>query len=297
MARQAIPRPAQASKQAMSYKSRERLLLGVRYGILTLWLLVCFVPVLVLVMASLKDTALFQSIPELFSLSGFTFNNYVQSFRQGNYLFFLRNSLIISFSALFVVLLVCTPMAYGITKLDSVRVRSTLVFMVLSTRFLPYVVLALPLYLLFLRLGLSGTLIGVILAHLAMQMPFVVWLMLGFFSGIPREVEEAAVIDGCSPFQVFWKICLPMVLPGLNAAAILAFIISYNEFLFAFFLAGYDAQPLTVGIARFVGGVDVGAQYGVIAAYGSLIVVPIVIFALIVNRYIVSGLTQGAVKG
>jgi multiple sugar transport system permease protein len=271
--------------------------LALRYLFLVFWLLVCVMPVLVLVMASLKDTALFQSIPEVLSLTGFTMENYERSFRQGNYLHFLRNSMIISFSALTVVLMVCTPMAYGITKLVSARSRGLLVFLVLSTRFLPYVVLALPLYLFFARIGLTGTLVGVILAHLAMQMPFIVWLMLGFFAGIPGEVEEAAVIDGCSPFGVFWRIALPMALPGLNAAAILAFIISYNEFLFAFFLAGYDAQPLTVGITRFVGGADVGAQYGVIAAYGSLIILPIILFALLVNRYIVSGLTQGAVKG
>jgi len=271
--------------------------LAVRYAFLVFWLLVSVLPVVVLVMASLKDTALFQSIPEVLSFRGFTLDNYERSFRQGNYLFFLRNSMIISFSALVVVLVTCVPMAYGITKLVSDRSRGTLVFMVLSTRFLPYVVLALPMYLFFARIGLSGTLIGVILAHLAMQMPFIVWLMLGFFAGIPREVEEAAVIDGCTPFQVFWKVCIPMVLPGLNASAILAFIISYNEFLFAFFLAGYDAQPLTVGITRFIGGADVGAQYGVVAAYGSLIILPIIVFALIVNRYIVSGLTQGAVKG
>ena len=271
--------------------------MAVRYAFLVFWLLVSVLPVVVLVMASLKDTALFQSIPEVLSFRGFTLDNYERSFRQGNYLFFLRNSMIISFSALIVVLVTCVPMAYGITKLVSDRSRGTLVFMVLSTRFLPYVVLALPMYLFFARIGLSGTLIGVILAHLAMQMPFIVWLMLGFFAGIPREVEEAAVIDGCTPFQVFWKVCIPMVLPGLNASAILAFIISYNEFLFAFFLAGYDAQPLTVGITRFIGGADVGAQYGVVAAYGSLIILPIILFALIVNRYIVSGLTQGAVKG
>ena len=177
------------------------------------------------------------------------------------------------------------------------RQRNAVVFAVLSTRFLPYVVLAMPMFILFRRLGLSGTLSGVILAHLAMQMPMIVWLMLGFFSGIPVEVEEAAVIDGCSPFQTFWRVALPMVLPGLNASAILAFIISYNEFLFAFFLAGRNTQPLTVGITRFVGGVDVGAQYGIVAAYGSMIILPIIIFAIVVNRYIVSGLTQGAVKG
>lgn len=270
---------------------------GVRYAILGIWLLVCILPVVVLVMASLKDTALFQSIPTLFSWEDINFSNYQRSFQQGNFLFFLRNSLIIAFGALAVVMIVCTPMAYGITRLVSQRVRNTIIFLVLSTRFLPYVVLALPMYLFFLQIGLTGTRFGVILAHLAMQMPFVVWLMLGFFSGIPLEVEEAAVLEGCNPWQVFWYVCLPMVLPGLNAAAILAFVISYNEFLFAFFLAGYNAQPLTVGITRFVGGADTGAQYGVMAAYGTLIIIPIILFSLITNRYIVSGLTQGAVKG
>lgn len=271
--------------------------LALRYAFLLLWLAICVMPVVVLMMASLKDTALFQSIPQVLSLQGFTLDNYTRSFQQGNYLHFLRNSLIISFSALFVVLIVCTPMAYGITKLASPKTRNLIVFSVLATRFLPYVVLALPMYLFFARIGLQGTLVGVVLAHLAMQMPFIVWLMLGFFAGIPAEVEEAAVIDGASPFGVFWRICLPMVLPGLNASAILAFIISYNEFLFAFFLAGYEAQPLTVGITRFVGGADAGAQYGVLAAYGTLIILPIIVFALAVNRFIVSGLTQGAVKG
>jgi len=280
-----------------AYKWRGAGGLTLRYAFLLVWLAVCVMPVVVLLMASLKDTALFQSIPQVLSLQGFTLENYTRSFQQGNYLHFLRNSMIISFSALFVVLVVCTPMAYGITKLASPKMRNLIVFSVLATRFLPYVVLALPMYLFFVRIGLQGTLVGVVLAHLAMQMPFIVWLMLGFFAGIPTEVEEAAVIDGASPFGVFWRICLPMVLPGLNASAILAFIISYNEFLFAFFLAGYEAQPLTVGITRFVGGADAGAQYGVLAAYGTLIILPIIVFALIVNRYIVSGLTQGAVKG
>ncbi len=281
----------------MHFKTRKILSLGTRYAILLAWLGICVIPIALLVMASLKETMLFQTVPQLFSLRGLTLENYAQAVQQGNFGFFLRNSLIISFASLFIVLIVCTPMSYGITRLRAVRTKNVLVFAVLSTRFLPYVVLALPMYLFFMQIRLSGTLVGVVLAHLAMQMPFMVWLMLGFFAGVPISVEEAAVIDGCTPFQTFWRICLPMVLPGLNAAAILAFIISYNEFLFAFFLAGYDAQPLTVGITRFVGGTETGAQYGVIAAYGCLIIVPIIIFALVVNRYIVSGLTQGAVKG
>lgn len=264
--------------------------------LLSIWLVICITPILILFMASISDTAIFQTIPDLFSLEGTTLVNYRISINQGNFFFHLRNSLIIAGSALALVLVVCTPMAYGITKLSSRKAKSAVVFGVLSTRFIPYVVIAMPLYLLFRQMGLSGSLPGVIMAHLAMQMPFIVWLMVGFFDGIPGEVEEAAIIDGCTPFQIFFKVSLPMVLPGLNAAAILAFIMSYNEFLFGLFLAGPNTRPLTVGIMRFVGGVEVGAQYGVVAAYGSMIVVPIIIFALIVNRYIVSGMTQGAVK-
>jgi len=280
----------------VDYRTKKKTSMTVKYIVMVFWMLICIVPLLTVFMASLKHTALFQTIPEIFSFSGFTFQNYSTALRQGNFFFFLRNSLIISSVALIVVMVVCTPMAYGINKLASRRLRSFLVFGILSSRFLPYVVLALPMYLFFMRLRLTGSLLGVILAHLAMQLPFTVWLLVGFFADIPTEVEEAAVIDGCSPFQVFSRVCLPMILSGLNAAAILTFIISYNEFLFAFFLAGYDAQPLTVGITRFVGGAEVAAQYGVIAAYGSLIILPIILFALFVNRYIVSGLTQGALK-
>ncbi len=281
----------------LNHRTRKRLSLGARYAVLIFWFIVCILPVTVLVMAALKPTAIFQSIPEIFSLSGFTLENFQRAISAGNFFDHLGNSAIISLSALFVVLVVCTPMAYGITRLRSVRQKNIVVFSVLSTRFLPYVVIALPMFIMFRQIGMSGTLFAVIMAHLAMQMPLIVWLMLGFFSGIPIEVEESAVIDGCTPFQTFWRVALPMVLPGLNASAILALIISYNEFLFAFFLAGRDTRPLTVGIQRFVGGVDVGAQYGVVAAYGAMIIVPIILFALLVNRYIVSGLTQGAVKG
>ena len=280
----------------MYYRLRKHGSRALRYSFLMLWLLISVVPVLTLVMASFKSTALFQTIPDIYSFQGFTLQNYQRAIQQGNFFHFLRNSLVIAFSALVVVLVVCTPMAYGISRISSRRIKNLLIFSVLSTRFLPYVVLALPMYLFFRQIGLTGTLWGIVLAHLAMQLPFIVWLMLGFFASIPTAIEEAAIIDGCSPFQVFWYIALPVVMPGLNAGAILAFIISYNEFLFAFFLGGYDAQPLTVGISRFVGGAEVGAQYGVIAAYGSLIIVPIILFAIVVNRYIVSGITEGAVK-
>ena len=276
--------------------ARKRLNTSLCYLGLVLWLLVCIMPALMLFGAALQPTALFRSPAEILSLNNITLQNFYTAFRQGDFVFFLRNSLIISSAAVVLSLLVCTPLSYGLTKIGK-RSRSIISYTLLSFRFLPYVVLALPLYLFFLSLGLTGTRSGLLLAHLTMHLPFATWLLVGFFDTVPSEVEEAAIIDGCNPWGLFWSVALPIATPGIIACAILLFIISWNEFLFALFLGGRNAQPLTVGISRFVGGVDVGAQYGVIAAYASLVVLPVIVFALLANRWIVQGMTAGAVKG
>ena len=152
-------------------------------------------------------------------------------------------------------------------------------------------------FLLFVKLGLSGSLLGLLLAHLAIHIPFATWMMVGFFDTVPKEIEEAGIVDGCGPWRLFWTVSLPVVRSGVTAMAILVFIISWNEYLFALFLAGADAQPLTVGVTRFLGGLEQGAEYGVIAAYSTLIVAPVILFSLVANRLIVAGMTAGAVKG
>jgi multiple sugar transport system permease protein len=263
---------------------------------LILWLLIALAPPVLLLAAALNRTAIFRSPLDLLMLRDFTLENFATALAQGDFFFFLQNSLIIAFSAVMLTVVVCVPMAYGLTKIGP-RPREALSFAVLAMRFLPYVVLALPMFLIFLQLGLSGTRTGLLMAHLAIHIPFATWLMMGFFDTVPHEVEEAAIVDGCGPWRLFWSISVPMVRPGINALAILVFIISWNEYLFALFLGGSHAQPLTVGITRFAGGVEQGAQYGVIAAYAFLIVAPVIFFALVANRYIVSGMTAGAVKG
>lgn len=263
---------------------------------LAAWLVVALLPPLMLVAASLNRTALFRGPLDLLMLRDFTFENFVQAFTRGDFWFFFTNSLIISTSAVVITLVVCVPLAYGLTKIGG-RARNTVSFAVLAMRFIPYVVLALPLFLIFVNLGISGSRLGLLLAHLAIHIPFATWMLVGFFQTVPRELEEAGIVDGCSPWRLFWSVHLPVVRSGVIALAILVFIISWNEYLFALFLAGADAQPLTVGITRFLGGAEVGAEYGVIAAYGVLIVAPVILFALVANRYIVSGMTAGAVKG
>lgn len=263
---------------------------------LLLWLLFSLAPPIMLLAASLNETALFRSPWDLLLLRDFSLNNFSAAFAQGNFWFFFQNSLIISTSAVIITLIVCVPLSYGLNKI-SPRQKAIVSFGVLAMRFVPYVVLALPLFLLFVQLGLSGSRVGLLLAHLAIHIPFATWMLVGFFEGVPKELEEAAIVDGCNPWRLFWNISLPVVRSGVTALAILVFIMSWNEYLFALFLAGSDAQPLTIGITRFLGGAEVGAQYGVIAAYSVLIIAPVILFALVANRYIVSGMTAGAVKG
>ena len=266
------------------------------HALLELWLVISLLPPVMLVAASMNRTALFRSPLDLLTFRDFTLDNFTQAFVRGDFWFFFTNSVIISASAVVITLVVCVPLAYGLTKISG-RAREVVSFGVLAMRFIPYVVLALPLFLIFVNLGLSGSRFGLLLAHLSIHIPFATWMLVGFFDTVPHELEEAGIVDGCSPWNLFWNVSLPVVRSGVVALAILVFIISWNEYLFALILAGNDAQPLTVGITRFLGGAEAGAEYGIIAAYAVLVIAPVILFALTANRFIVSGMTAGAVKG
>ena len=279
-----------------SARTKRRIAFWLLHGALGLWLVVSVLPPVMLLAASFNSTALFRSPLDLLLLKEFTTTNYLDAFTRGDFWFFFTNSVIISTAAVVITLVVCVPMAYGLSKISG-RAKSAVSFGVLAMRFIPYVVLALPMFLLFVNLGLAGSRVGLLMAHLAIHIPFATWMLIGFFDSVPSELEQAGIIDGCTPWNLFWDVTLPVVRSGIIALAILVFVMSWNEYLFALFLAGSDAQPLTVGITRFLGGAESGADYGVIAAYSVLVVLPVVLFALAANRYIVSGMTAGAVKG
>lgn len=279
-----------------SARTKRRIAFWLLHGALGLWLVVSILPPVMLLAASFNSTALFRSPLDLLLLKEFTTENYLDAFTRGDFWFFFTNSVIISSAAVVITLVVCVPMAYGLSRISG-RARSAVSFGVLAMRFIPYVVLALPMFLLFVNLGLAGSRVGLLMAHLAIHIPFATWMLMGFFDSVPPELEQAGIIDGCTPWNLFWDVTLPVVRSGIIALAILVFVMSWNEYLFALFLAGSDAQPLTVGITRFLGGAESGADYGVIAAYSVLVVLPVVLFALAANRYIVSGMTAGAVKG
>ena len=280
----------------ISARMKKRGAIWLVHLLLGLWLVISLLPPVMLVAASMNRTALFRSPLDLLTFRDFTLENFTQAFTRGDFWFFFTNSVIISASAVVITLVVCVPLAYGLTKISG-RAREVVSFGVLAMRFIPYVVLALPLFLIFVNLGLSGSRFGLLLAHLSIHIPFATWMLVGFFDTVPHELEEAGLVDGCSPWNLFWDVSLPVVRSGVVALAILVFIISWNEYLFALFLAGNDAQPLTVGITRFLGGAEAGAEYGIIAAYAVLVIAPVILFALTANRFIVSGMTAGAVKG
>jgi multiple sugar transport system permease protein len=154
---------------------------------------------------------------------------------------------------------------------------------------------AIPLFLLFRDWGLLDTYWALIIAYLTFNVPFVVWFVKGFFDDLPRDLEEAALVDGANRWQAFAGIALRLAVPGIVTAALLAFVFSWNEFLLALFLTRSEVRTVPVALANFVGGHEI--LWGQIGALTILAILPVVVLALVLQRYVVRGLTFGAVKG
>lgn len=207
---------------------------------------------------------------------------------------YLMNSAIIGFGSTALCVTVGTLAAYGFSRYR-IPAGNHLFFYILATRLGPPVAYALPMYLIFDRIGLVNTHWGVILAHATFNLVIVVWMMKSFFDDVPKEVEEAAYLDGCGPFGVFFRIALPMTFPGLITCAIFVLIFSWNELLFALILSGGETRTVTVMIPSLV--LHTGTLWGQVAAASIVQSVPVLVFIFFIQRHLVRGLTFGAVKG
>lgn len=167
-------------------------------------------------------------------------------------------------------------------------------FGVLATQMLPPIALALPLFSLFRSWGLVNTLPGIVIAYLAFGLPFMSWMLMGFFEGIPRELEESALVDGATPMGAFFRVIVPVATPGLFAAGVLGFILAWNEFLFVLLLSGLETQTIPVVLAAQI--TQRGVLFSKVAAGVVLSILPVILLARVVDRYLVAGLTFGAVK-
>ena len=206
------------------------------------------------------------------------------------------NSIVIAGASTLVVITVATFTAYALSRFD-LRAKQNIVFFVLSTRFMPGVAVVLPLYLMYREIGLYDTRLGLILAHVVINLPIAILLLKSFFDDIPRELDDAAMVDGCTRFGAFRRIIIRYIAPGLAAAAVLCFIFSWNEFLFSLYLTRTpELQTVPVTIRTY----DASAgttEWGLMAAAGTAAIFPVFIFVLFVQRYLIRGLTLGAVRG
>jgi len=215
-------------------------------------------------------------------------------FSQGM-LSFTVNSMIVVGIATAAAVVIGTPAAYAFSRLRF-RYSEQLASTILSLRFMPPIAVAIPLFLMVKAVGLQDTYLGLILPYIAFSLPLVVWIMIGFFDEIPNEIDEAALIDGCTRVGVLWHVMLPIVRPGLVTAALFGALFIWNEFLVALYVIDSRAfQTISLGAATLVSA-QRPIDWNIAATVGVVTVIPILLFSLFVQRYIVRGLTAGAVK-
>ncbi len=291
----AIPATSRTATKATTRRTPRTLWPKLLAWSLTAFFLIWTVgPLYWMVATSFKSGAQLFTDPPTY-IPSFTLDNYREAFINRPLLTYARNSLIVAFisTPLSVMIAALAAFAFGRYQFAG---RNTMLFMILAIRMLPGLIVAMPLFLIFRELGLVDNLLGLILAYTAFNLPFNIWLLQAFFAEIPRELEEAAIVDGASPLQVFWQIMVPMAVPGLVASAVLCLLLAWNEFSFALILTyTLDSQTLPIAIAGFSS--ERGTYFGAMAAAGTMAAIPIFIFAVFIQRYLVRGLTAGAIKG
>ena len=255
--------------------------------------IVNLIPILWGLIISLKQPADAFSIPPKLIFEP-TLLFHIEVWTERGFLGFLWNSLVIAAGTVFVSVPIGTLAAYGLARTRS-RHAGQLLFGLLAVRMLPQILLALPFFVMARFLSMVDTYTMMILAMVAVNQPFTIWLMRSFFVDVPVELDEAAMIDGCNRWQAFWHAVLPAVRPGLAVTSLFSMLLAYNEFLFALILTGKNTKTLPVAISEY-GGEDI--SYWSISAAGAIgIMLPAVIFTLLVQRHLIRGLTFGAVKG
>jgi len=240
---------------------------------------------------SLKNEVDNMAYPPVFIPNPPTLANFESVFEKNDFLRYTWNSIIVSFTATGLALLFGVPAGFGIAKARAQRVAA----LIMIARVTPGLSYLIPLFLLFQWLDLLGTLLPQIIIHLVVTVPIVIWIMIGYFETTPAELEEAALIDGATRWQVFRHVALPIAKPGIAVAFILAVIFSWNNFVFGIVLAGRETRTLPVAVYNMISFDQL--SWGPLAAAALLVTLPVLLLTVFAQRQIVAGLTAGAVKG
>ena len=256
------------------------------------WLVVgvFMLPFLWMVLGSFKTTVDFLSYPPVWLFQP-TLENYRQVFADNAFARYVLNSLLVAAGATVFGLLLGIPAAYALARWR----RRAMGIVLLAARMAPGIAFLIPLFVLFLQLHLVGSYVSLIASHLIFTLPLTVWLMVGFIEALPVEIEQSALIDGCSVPGALLRVVVPLTAQGIAATSILSFIASWNNFLFALVLANENTKTLPVAVLGYIGYTSI--QWGTLMAASCLITTPVLVLALCVQKYIVRGLVTGAVTG
>ena len=251
-------------------------------------------PIWVMIATSFKNDIDVQDSTPLWFFFVPTLDNYEYILTRGKFDRYLTNSIIVGTASTFMTLLLGGFCAYALARTDF-RGRNLMANSTLMVRMVPPAVLAVPAFAFVMISGVDNDLLVLTFLYTALNLPFAIWLLFGFYKQIPVELEEAAIVDGASPLQVFFRVLLPLMKSGYAVAAIFTFRIAWNEFILALLLTGRNTRTLPVGAAGFI--TDTGVEWGRIMAMGTLIVIPPLLFTFFAARQIIAGMTAGAVKG
>lgn len=239
---------------------------------------------------SLKNELDNTSFPPVFIPNPPTFENYIDVFAKNNFGLYFWNSILVTGGAVLIGLIVGVPAGYGIARARAYR--SAIV--ILIARMTPALSYLIPLFLVFQILGLIGTITALLITHLVITVPIIVWVMIGYFEGIPQELEDAAYVDGASMWQSFRYIAVPLARPGMMVGAILAFIFSWNNFVFSVVLGGKASRTLPSAVYNSLTFEQI--SWGPLAAAALLVTLPVLILTIVAQREIVAGLSSGGLK-
>lgn len=268
---------------------------GFEIVLLALFLIVMLFPVIWMLETALKETKDIYAVPaKVFSFAP-TLDHFQNVFSSDSPVFkgFVNSVIVAGFSTVIATVL-GVPAAWAYSRF-TLKAKKDQLFFILSTRFMPPVVVVIPVFLMFRDLNLLDSRLGLILVYSAFNLPFTIWMMKGFIDEVPAEYEEAAMLDGFSRFEAFWRVTMPLLIPGIAATAVFALIFSWNEFVFSIFLiTDPDTRTAPSAIAGLIGGTTI--DWGLVAASAMTFAVPVLVFAFLVRKHLVAGVTLGAVR-
>lgn len=279
----------------MNAKAKRDLVSVLIYGLALLVGAFALLPFVWTVSTSLKTEIAIYSLRPSFIPDPLTLENYRSIFENPTMMAYFRNTIVIAVSSTAISVVVAVFGAYGFSRYKFPG-RTPLLYAVLFTRMLPRVSLLVPFYITLSKLSMINTQRGLVLVYLIVGMPITIWLLKGYIDALPYEVEEAAVVDGCGPLAILFRVVVPQVTPAIAAIGMYTFILAWNEFLFPLLMAkDTTTRPISVGLAFFID--EVTVKWGPMMAASVLMSIPAILVFSFAQKYIVKGLSEGAVKG